>query len=219
MAHASSPTSTILPTEVSGFLIEDETVSSYTAVKQAASPNPLTSPSFCPLSNTQPSHLVRGCGGRDRTVGVEARDQRVVARRVVEADMRGLVTAGRCVRLERCAGLSTSVTGFPFAERRLAAHSLRGAGLLAAPGSTPPSVGAVGRRTGQRASRIRDRPVQDRTDPPPRPLAHRRTRRSRHPGLDRLVQPTPAARDQWRPLTTRARTRPLPSNTDLTEAG
>ena len=42
--------------------------------------------------------------------------------------MRGLVTAGRCVRLERCAGLSTSVTGFPFAERRLAAHSLRGRG-------------------------------------------------------------------------------------------
>ena len=146
MAHASSPTSTILPTEVSGFLIEDETVSSYTAVKQAASPNPLTSPSFCPLSNTQPSHLVRGCGGRDRTVGVEARGQRVVARRVVEADMRGLVTAGRCVRLERCAGLSTSVTGFPFAERRLAAHSLRGAGLLAAAGIDA-SVGRRGRPT------------------------------------------------------------------------
>ena len=124
MAHASSPTSTILPTEVSGFLIEDETVSSYTAVKKAASPNPLTSPSFCPLSNTQPSHLVRGCGGRDRTVGVEARGQRVVARRVVEADMRGLVTAGPCVRLERCAGLRTSVARFFFVERDLAAHSL-----------------------------------------------------------------------------------------------
>jgi len=36
-----------------------------------------------------------------RTVGVCGPGQRVVARRVVEADMRGLVTAGPCVRLER----------------------------------------------------------------------------------------------------------------------
>ena len=45
--------------------------------------------------------------------------------------MRGLVTAGPCVRLERCAGLSTSVAGFPFVEGGLAAHSPGGALLLA----------------------------------------------------------------------------------------
>ena len=45
------------------------------------------------------------------------RGQRVVGRRVVEADMRGLVTAGPCVRLERCAGLRTSVAGFPLRGR------------------------------------------------------------------------------------------------------
>ncbi len=44
-----------------------------------------------------------------KTVGVGCRVQRVVERRVVEADMRGLVTAGPCVRLERAAGLRTSV--------------------------------------------------------------------------------------------------------------
>ncbi len=48
-------------------------------------------------------------GGLIKTVGVGCRVQRVVERRVVEADMRGLVTAGPCVRLERAAGLSTSV--------------------------------------------------------------------------------------------------------------
>jgi hypothetical protein len=42
MTHASRPTSTILPTGVGGFLIEDETVSSCTAVKKAASPNSLS---------------------------------------------------------------------------------------------------------------------------------------------------------------------------------
>ena len=71
---------------------------------------------------------VRG-DGKDR--GVEGRGQRVVARRVGEADMRGLITAGPCVRLERCAGLRTSVARFLFTARDLAAHSLRGALLLA----------------------------------------------------------------------------------------
>jgi hypothetical protein len=41
MTHVSRPTSTILPTGVGGFLIEDETVSSCTAVKKAA-PNSLS---------------------------------------------------------------------------------------------------------------------------------------------------------------------------------
>jgi len=50
---------------------------------------------------------VRGMSGA--TVGGPGRGQRVVARRVVKADMRGLVTAGPSVRLERSAGLSTSV--------------------------------------------------------------------------------------------------------------
>ena len=63
---------------------------------------------------------VRGRGGP----WGRGRGQRVVARRVVEADMRGLVTAGPCVRLERCAGLRTSVARFFFVERDLAAHSL-----------------------------------------------------------------------------------------------
>ena len=50
-----------------------------------------------------------GRAGADKTVGVGRRVQRVMERRVVEADMRGLVTAGPCVRLERAAGLRTSV--------------------------------------------------------------------------------------------------------------
>ena len=55
MAHASRPTSTTLPTGVSGFVILDETVSSCTAQKKAASPNPWMFPPFCPLSNTHMS--------------------------------------------------------------------------------------------------------------------------------------------------------------------
>lgn len=56
--------------------------------------------------------VVTLCGVRGREGGPwgRSRGQRVVARRVVEADMRGLVTAGPGVRLERCAGLRTSVT-------------------------------------------------------------------------------------------------------------
>ena len=55
--------------------------------------------------------VVTLCGvrGKGDDRGGRGRGQRVVARRVVEADMRGLVTAGPCVRLERCAGLRTSV--------------------------------------------------------------------------------------------------------------
>jgi len=49
-------------------------------------------------------HAVRGAWGWEGPWG-RGRGQRVVGRRVVEADMRGLVTAGPCVRLERCAGL------------------------------------------------------------------------------------------------------------------
>jgi hypothetical protein len=45
-AHASRPTSTILPADVSGFLICDETVSNCTAEKKAASPNPWISLPF-----------------------------------------------------------------------------------------------------------------------------------------------------------------------------
>jgi hypothetical protein len=59
--------------------------------------------------------LRRRSGDEDRGPWGRSRGQRVVTRRrVVEADMRGLVTAGPCVRLERCAGLSTSVARFPF---------------------------------------------------------------------------------------------------------
>ena len=50
MPHNSRPTSIILPTEVSGFFMLDETVSNCTEQKKAASPIPWISPPFFPLS-------------------------------------------------------------------------------------------------------------------------------------------------------------------------
>jgi hypothetical protein len=55
MPHASSPTSIIFPTDVTGFVILDETVSNCTPQKKAESPNPWIFPPFCPLSNTHMS--------------------------------------------------------------------------------------------------------------------------------------------------------------------
>ena len=55
MAHASRPTSTILPTVVGGFVILEETVSNCTEQKKAASPSPWIFPPFCPPSNTHMS--------------------------------------------------------------------------------------------------------------------------------------------------------------------
>jgi hypothetical protein len=46
MAHASRPTSIIFPTDVTGFVILDETVSNCTEQKKAASPNPWIFPPF-----------------------------------------------------------------------------------------------------------------------------------------------------------------------------
>jgi hypothetical protein len=57
--------------------------------------------------------------------------QRVVARRVVEADMRGLVTAGPCVRLGALRGSKNERGQVPLRGTGLAAHSPRGALLLA----------------------------------------------------------------------------------------
>ena len=57
--------------------------------------------------------------GLGRTVGDRGRGQRVVSRRVVKAEMRGLVTAGPGVRLERSAGLRTSVARAPPGGHRL----------------------------------------------------------------------------------------------------
>ena len=56
------------------------------------------------------------------------------------------------------------------------------------------SVGSHGRLLRQRRRRVAHRPVQDRTDPPPRSLEGPRRRRARHPGMGRLVQPPTAAR-------------------------
>ena len=50
-----------------------------------------------------------------------------------------------------------------------------------------------------------DRPVQDRADPPPRPLARPRRRRDRHPRMGRLVQPPPPAQRLRRHPTRRVR--------------
>ena len=57
------------------------------------------------------------------------------------------------------------------------------------------AVDRCGRRQlRQQPGRVDHRAVQDRTDPPPRPLAHPRGGRTRHPGLHRLVQPPPTPR-------------------------
>jgi len=84
------------------------------------------------------------CSGvRERLIrpwGLAVGVQRVGERRVVEADMRGLVTAGPCVRLERAAGLRTSVAVM-IDSRSGAAHS-PGAGCSSrcGPGVLTPTV-------------------------------------------------------------------------------
>ena len=93
---------------------------------------------------------VRLCGGRGMAAGGRwgrGRGQRVVARRVVEADMRGLVTAGPCVRLERCAGSKHERGQDRFGELGLL-NSPRGALLLALRflDSSAPTAGSGGGR-------------------------------------------------------------------------
>src|SRR6478736_8966985 len=75
-------------------------------------------------------HCVAAMGNRNRggPWGDRGRGQRVVSRRVVKAEMRGLVTAGPGVRLERSAGLRTSV----------ARGTSGGHGLLIASGRVAP---------------------------------------------------------------------------------
>ena len=75
-----------------------------------------------------------------------------------------------------------------------------------------PSVGAVG-SSYDCAGREHQRAVQDRSDPPPRPLAGRERRRDRHRPVGRLVQPPPAQRVRRRHATGRPRTGPLRSTT------
>jgi hypothetical protein len=59
--------------------------------------------------------------------------------------------------------------------------------------------------------RNRNRPVQNRAHPPPRPLAQPRRRRTRHPGRGRLAQPPTPAHRLPRPHTRGIRTDPLRS--------
>ena len=57
MAHASNPTSMILPADVTGLGRDEETVNSWTPVKKAASPSPCIWPPFFPVSNVQISKV------------------------------------------------------------------------------------------------------------------------------------------------------------------
>ena len=63
----------------------------------------------------------------------------------------------------------------------------------------------------QCAGRDHQRPLQDRSDPTPRPLARRRPRRTRHRRMGRLAQHQPPVRVLRRRPTGRAGERPLPS--------
>ncbi len=92
---------------------------------------------------------------------------------------------------------SGQYTSISFTER------LRDAGIDASIGATGDSYDCPGRDD--------QRSLQDRADQGPRPVAHRRPHRDRHPGMGRLVQPpTPLPTLRRRP-TSRAGSRLLPS--------
>jgi len=104
MAHTSRPMSTSLPADVSGFLICDETVSSCTAEKKAASPNPWMSPPFCPLSSV---HVSKVPAANTTIVSTKASTRRASSRRcrssrVKSLDISSRITAGL---LPHCAAL------------------------------------------------------------------------------------------------------------------
>src|SRR5450631_3647456 len=92
MAHTSRPTSTILPATVSGFLICDETVSNCTAAKKAASPNPLISPPFWPLSNT---HVSTAPAARTKMDRPNASTRRASRRRCRSSVLKSLDNSSR----------------------------------------------------------------------------------------------------------------------------
>jgi hypothetical protein len=115
MAHASRPTSIIFPTDVTGFVILDETVSNCTAQKKAASPNPWIFPPFCPLSYTHMSTVQTAKTTLDspNAITKRANSRRCRSPIVKSLDNSSRITAESPSALRSCARVSDDAPGGP----------------------------------------------------------------------------------------------------------